>query len=352
MGKKISDYLVEYFPKDLAEIIIQYGYKWYGVCEYTIKDHGYYILCLAMLPSSDGEYLISGSSDKTVKIWSTKTYECTKTLIGHTNSVYCVAVLSEKLVASGSEDNTLILWNTKTNDDDALIATLKGHTRSVYSVVFISEKLLVSSSHDQTLKIWNIETKSCVLTLTGHTYWINSCVVLSNDPINSTIRIMSGAGNGIIKIWTIKNKNDEKLSLICYQDIIDHEQCVLLKIFMYHAYKIDTTKIITTTHKSIQIRNAKTFECERTIYGHSDWIRCIAMLPDGRIVSGSDDDKLKIWNIDDNKLKIWNIDNNNDRSDLCDINLEGHTHNVANVVVLSDGRIASCSWDSTIKIWH
>src|SRR5437868_2730649 len=141
MRKNISECLIEYFPKDLAEIIIQYGYKWYGVCEYTLKDHNNVISCLAILQTSTGEYLISGSSDKTLKIWDTKMYKCIKTLVGHTGSVYCVAVFSEHLVASGSQDNTLKLWNTKTNDD-ALIATLEGHTHDVYSVAFISEKLI------------------------------------------------------------------------------------------------------------------------------------------------------------------------------------------------------------------
>jgi len=39
MRKNIYDYLLEYFPKDLAEIIIQYGYKWNGICEHTLKGH-------------------------------------------------------------------------------------------------------------------------------------------------------------------------------------------------------------------------------------------------------------------------------------------------------------------------
>jgi WD40 repeat protein len=66
-------------------------------------------------------------------------------------------------------------------------------------------------------------------------------------------------------------------------------------------------------------------------------IRCIAILSDGRIVSGSDDCTLKIWNLQTGK---------------CDIIFRGHVGMVMCTAALSDGRIISGSTDKTLKIWN
>ena len=88
--------------------------------ESTLKGHANSVLCVAVLPNGD---VVSGSWDRTLKIWSRSTlgdgndggnggeqWTCTHTLEGHTNWVRCVAVLSNGDVVSGSDDNTLKIW--------------------------------------------------------------------------------------------------------------------------------------------------------------------------------------------------------------------------------------------------
>lgn len=41
--------------------------------------------------NSDNSKIISGSWDKTVKIWDVKTGQCINTLVGHKNGAYSVA---------------------------------------------------------------------------------------------------------------------------------------------------------------------------------------------------------------------------------------------------------------------
>jgi WD40 repeat protein len=59
-------------------------------------------------------------------------------------------------------------------------------------------------------------------------------------------------------------------------------------------------------------------------------------LPDGRIVSGSSDKTIKIWDIKNKEV----------------ITLRGHTNWVEALSILPDGRIVSGSWDTTTKIWQ
>ena len=78
-------------------------------------------------------------------------------LIGHKSCVNSVAISSDnKYIVSGSHDKTIKIWSLKTG---LLINTLAGHSSSVNSVVISSDnKLLVSGSSDKTIKIWNVES--------------------------------------------------------------------------------------------------------------------------------------------------------------------------------------------------
>lgn len=44
--------------------------------------------------------------------------------------------------------------------------------------------------------------------------------------------------------------------------------------------------------------NTDDLVCTRTFLGHKEWIRCVRFLSKNRIVSGSDDYSIKIWNLD------------------------------------------------------
>lgn len=65
--------------------------------------------CLAVSP--DGDCIISGAEDKTVKVWRISTLECFKTLQGHKEEVTAVAISPDgKLLATASLDKMIILY--------------------------------------------------------------------------------------------------------------------------------------------------------------------------------------------------------------------------------------------------
>ena len=72
--------------------------------------------------------------------------------------------------------------------------------------------------------------------------------------------------------------------------------------------------------------------------GHADWVRCLQALPDGRIVSGSSDNSIRIWTKGTDGA--WSSEE-----------LKGHTRSVNCLQALPDGRIVSGSDDSSIRIW-
>ncbi len=79
---------------------------------------------------------------------------------------------------SGSGDRTVRLWDTAMG---AALQTLDGHTDSVWSVAFSPNgKQVVSGSGDRMVRLWDAATGATLQTLEGHTSWVSS-VAFSPD---------------------------------------------------------------------------------------------------------------------------------------------------------------------------
>ncbi|NMG07847.1 WD40 repeat domain-containing protein [Brasilonema sp. UFV-L1] len=118
---------------------------------HSFTGHSHIVRSLAV--STDGKLLVSGSRDKTIKIWHLENGELLRTLNGHRDGVYAIGLSPDgQIIASGSADKTIKLWHIETGE---LLATFTGHTHTVTALAFTaSGELLVSGSLDKTIKIW------------------------------------------------------------------------------------------------------------------------------------------------------------------------------------------------------
>jgi WD40 repeat protein len=101
---------------------------------------------------------------------------------------------------SGHQDGSLRVWDAAKGRE---IATLRGHTSTVASVDFSPDgDRLVSASHDHTVKLWDIDACEVVLTLTGHTGEVTGVAFapdgyrLASCSFDQTVRLWSAVPCG------------------------------------------------------------------------------------------------------------------------------------------------------------
>jgi platelet-activating factor acetylhydrolase IB subunit alpha len=100
-----------------------------------------------------GQYVISGSRDKVIKLWDTQSGQCLHTFIGHDNWVRGVVFHpSGKYLLSASDDKTLKVWDLKTGRAQK---TIEAHQHFATCVAFNTNSPTVATgSVDQSVKIW------------------------------------------------------------------------------------------------------------------------------------------------------------------------------------------------------
>ncbi len=84
--------------------------------------------------SPDGQFIVSGSYDSTVRIWNANSGQPVgQPLEGHTSSINSVAHSPDgQFIVSGSLDSTVRIWNA--NSGQPVGQPLEGHTESINSV--------------------------------------------------------------------------------------------------------------------------------------------------------------------------------------------------------------------------
>ena len=102
---------------------------------------------------TSGPYLVSGSRDKTIKLWDCTTMQCLFNLIGHNNWVRgLIFHPGGKFLLSCSDDKTMRVWELRTKRNNK---TLDAHTHFVTSIdMHRSGPYVCTASVDQSIKIW------------------------------------------------------------------------------------------------------------------------------------------------------------------------------------------------------
>ncbi|OLN81326.1 F-box/WD repeat-containing protein 1A [Colletotrichum chlorophyti] len=221
----------------------------------------------------DSDYLVSGSRDRSIRIWSMHTRRLLrKPLEGHNGSVLCLQFDSdpeEDLIVSGSSDSDVILWRFSTGQ---IIQRLThAHSESVLNVKF-DKRILVTCSKDKSIKIFNRRPLKY-----GDLGYGDSDVVYS-APTH-------------LRNYGYMNPMDELPVKPPYTQIgalEGHGAAV-------NAVQICGNEVVSASgDRNIKVWDWAKRLCIRTVVGHSKGIACVQY--DGRrIVSGSSDNEVKVF---------------------------------------------------------
>ncbi|KAL3630813.1 hypothetical protein CASFOL_023797 [Castilleja foliolosa] len=153
-------------------------------------------------------FFVSGSSDRTLKVWSLDglsddveeiyNLKSKAVVAAHDKDINSVAIApNDSLVCSGSQDRTAVIWRLP---DLVSVVVLKGHKRGIWSVEFSPvDQCVITASGDKTIKIWAISDGLCLRTFEGHT-----ASVVRASFITRGTQFVSCGGDGLVKLWTVK----------------------------------------------------------------------------------------------------------------------------------------------------
>ena len=271
--------------------------------------------------SADGATIVSGSDDRTVKVWDGPTGVERFTLLGHVGAVFGYAVSAdEATIVSCSADKTLKVWDGRTGTERF---TLSGHADVVTGCAISADAAtIVSSSYDQTLKVWDGRRGVERFTLRGHVDAVTGCAVSADGAT-----IVSCSADKTLKVWDGRS-GVERFTLRGHAGWV--RGC---------AVTADGATIVSGSNdRTLKVWDGRSGVERFTLRGHADWVRGCAVSMDGMtIVSASDDQTLKVWD-------EWRGAER--------FTLHGHAGEVNGCAVSADGAtIVSASYDQTLRVW-
>lgn len=271
----------------------------------------------------DEQKIITGSRDRTIRVWDLSTNRCIKVIGGpnsrpipgprvlrtvdypsfhhaeasvngtpygnsiyhipsdyHSASILCLQY-DEEILVTGSSDNDLIVWDIKTYEP---IQRLRTHQGGVLDVAFDADHI-VSCSKDCTIVVWGRKTLKPLRTLTGH-----------NGPVNAVqLRgklLVSASGDGVARLWDLTKME-------CIREFPAKERGLAAVEFSDDARYVLAGGNDHVTYKFEVATGAEVL----TYAGHTQLVRSLFLdTQNKRVVSGSYDLDLRVYDYETGNL--------------------------------------------------
>ena len=284
--------------------------------------------CIVYLLKLRSGNLATCSQDKEINIYEKKTFNLLLSWTGHLNSINSICELNDSRLASCSDDKRVSIWyynlEKKISFQEIIFIA---HESFINKIISLNDDNFATCSEDTNIFIWNSQppyNKKC--SLIGHQYEVTSIIQLKNKKIIST---SGNKGKGMMKIWTLNEKNDK---------IIKRES--VINVFCYcnnSLIEINDNKVAAGGYKFIRIVNINRKQIEAIIECHSCLISSMALLNDRYMVSASEGGNIAIIN------PIF--------YDIITIIESAHEEIIFSLCTMNKKSFCSSSKDGVIKVW-
>jgi len=281
---------------------------------------------LAITFSADGSQLVSGSADRTVRIWDVASSREVRAAIQTACAVHAVATSSvDGELAVGLEDGSIWRYTADGGKRDQL----SGHRGHVYGLAYDQAGTrLASASFDKTLRLWSTADGHQLAILVGHEQAVTHVQFAANGSI-----LASGSADGTVRLWD-PDQNRADVVYRCRDDlpravditrdgstivvgsdtpgtieVLDAEsgkQKVVVSggpqadsvVALQFAPNGQRFAVAFRDEKSLRICDVASGKVGDAMRGHEAAPASIAWSPDGTtIASGSEDRKVRLWDV-------------------------------------------------------
>ena len=225
-----------------------------GQLLHTLLGHQGTIASLAF--STDNRRLVSGSADKTVRVWdlADAKFPEAATFAGHAAAITGAAFNSNATqVVSSAANNTVKLWDVATGEE---LKDFVGHTAAVVGVAMTpNNQLVISAAADKTVRFWNPADGKQLRLIT------DTAVLTAMTVSRDGTRIAAARADGSVNVY---NQADGKL----LASLTGHATAV-----RSFAFSPDGKRLISAAPVS------QTMAAERAIVWNTDNGRLLEILP-------------------------------------------------------------------------
>ncbi|XP_068845775.1 pleiotropic regulator 1 isoform X1 [Capricornis sumatraensis] len=291
----------------------------------VISGHLGWVRCIAVEPGN--QWFVTGSADRTIKIWDLASGKLKLSLTGHISTVRGVIVSTRSpYLFSCGEDKQVKCWDLEYNK---VIRHYHGHLSAVYGLdLHPTIDVLVTCSRDSTARIWDVRTKASVHTLSGHTNAVATVRCQAAEP-----QIITGSHDTTIRLWDlVAGKTRVTLT--------NHKKSVRAVVLHPRHY----------TFASGSPDNIKQWKFPdgsfiQNLSGHNAIINTLTVNSDGVLVSGADNGTMHLWD--------WRTGYNFQRvhAAVQSGSLDSESGIFACAFDQSESRLLTAEADKTIKVY-
>ncbi len=243
-------------------------------------------LALALTP--DGQTLISGNQDGSIHLWDLETGEFFQRLRGHTQAVRSLVLSGDgQILISGSSDHTIKRWQLPQGELLAAMTT----EATVYSLALHPQEFsLASGGYDRKIKLWHLTTGTLQQTLRwqlGPVYAIALSPGAVNLPSGHGHLLAAGDEDGTIKLWHWGER--EPWGILTKHRRAIHALC----------FSPDSQLLASGGEDYlIKLWHLPTGQAIATLADHTQPINSLVFSPNGQtLISGSCDRTIRIWEL-------------------------------------------------------
>jgi WD40 repeat protein len=299
----------------------------------VLRRSGPWVQTVAALP--DGQ-IAAGGGDGRVWLWNPETDGGSTSVLGRDTGdsddspIEAITALPDSRVVSGDRTGRVRIWDPKTPLNSPV--DLGRHDGRVSAVAVLPDSRIVSGGRDGRLRMWDPRTLGTYpVQFNRHDGGVRAVAVLRDG------RVVSGHADGRVLVWRPEIRDEDPIELGRHHHFDGGGG-------LYSLAELPDGRVVAGgIDERVLVWDPNTPGADPVELGHhSYFVNAVAVLPDGRVVSGGGlGEGICVWD-----PKTPGAD---------PIELGGHAGSMTGgveVAVLPDGRVVSGGGDRRLLVWN